>query len=199
MADFEVVKMSLFALAKTLLFFHRRILHNIKFLHKYKILQNLSKLLINNPHNSLTDYNIPKTSNNTYKQSNKPSYIINTHFISRKPYTCKERHSLLSEPLEPVVRHAPLSEPQYQHIHHIYPSLQQDLNRTRHPSQNQNTPTTNKQMIHPKRNRNFATPRVHFNITSSPIANPLDLSTSTTQRTPKLPQNKIFQIYHRIF
>ena len=48
----------------------------------------------------------------------------------------------------------------------IYPSLQQDLNKTRHSSQNQNTTAIDRQLIHPRRNRNFTTLRVHFNIPS---------------------------------
>ena len=92
----------------------------------------------------------------------------------------------MSELLEPAVLHAPLIETQYEHINNIYPSLQKDLNRTRHPNQNQNTPTINRQIIHPRRNRSFTTPRVHFNIQSSPIANHLDLSNSTIHSTAQL-------------
>ena len=41
--------------------------------------------------------------------------------------------------------------------------MQQDLNRVRHISQNQNTSEMHRQIIHPQRKRNFQTPRVHFN------------------------------------
>ena len=102
------------------------------------------------------------------------------------PYTFEERHARLSEPLEPVVRHAPLSEPQYKPTYNIYPPLQQDLNRVRHISQNQNTFEINRQTIHPRRNRNFQTPRVQFNIHQSPASNTSDLSSSTLPKTPAL-------------
>ena len=59
--------------------------------------------------------------------------------FQENPYTFEERHARLSEPLEPVVRQAPLSELQYKPTYNIYPHLQQDLNRVRHMSQNQNT------------------------------------------------------------
>ena len=76
------------------------------------------------------------------------------------PYTFEERHARLSEPLEPVQRQAPLSEP----IYNLYPTLPQELIRIRNISQNQNTVEINRQIIHPRRNRNFQTPRVHFDI-----------------------------------
>ena len=75
------------------------------------------------------------------------------------------------------------SEPQYEPTYNNNPSLQQDLNRTRHPSQTQNTSAINRQIIHARRNRNFTTTRVHFNIPSSPTPNPLELSSSTIQST----------------
>ena len=102
------------------------------------------------------------------------------------PYTFEERHARLFEPFEPVVRHAPLSEPQYEPTYNIYPPLQQDLNRVRHISQNQNTLEIKRQFIHPRRNRNFQTPRVHFSIPQSPTPNPLDLSSSTLPDTPPI-------------
>ena len=70
------------------------------------------------------------------------------------PYTFEERHARLSEPLEPVQRQAPLSEPTY----NLYPTLPQELSRIRNLSQNQNTVEINRQIIHPRRNRNFQTP-----------------------------------------
>ena len=101
--------------------------------------------------------------------------------FQEKPTHLKKNTVFLSETLIRIVRHAPLSEPTYK----IYPSLQQDLGRTKHPSQNQNqTSTIYKQIIHHRRNRNFTTPIVHFKISSSPSLNPLDLSSSTIQSTP---------------
>ena len=85
----------------------------------------------------------------------------------------------------PVVRHAPLSESQYKPIYNIYPSLQQELNRTQHPSQNQNqTSTIDIQIIHPRRKRKFITPRVHFNIPSPPTPKHFDLSSNTSKKKP---------------
>ena len=104
--------------------------------------------------------------------------------FQENPCTFEERHARLSEPLEPVVHQAPLGEPQYESTHRIYLHLQQDLNRVRHISQNQNTLEINRQTIHPRRNRNFQTPRVQFNIPQSPTSSPLDLSSSTLPDTP---------------
>ena len=100
------------------------------------------------------------------------------------PYTFEERHARLSELLEPVVRQAILSEPQYEPTYNIYPHLRQDLIRVRHLSQKQNTLEINRQIIHPRQNRNFQTPRVQFNIPQLPISNPLDLTSSTISDTP---------------
>ena len=77
-----------------------------------------------------------------------------------------------------------MSEPQYEPSYNIYPHLQQDFNRVRHISQNQNTLEINRQFIHPRQNRNFQTPRVHFKIPQSPTPNLLDLSSSTLPDTP---------------
>ena len=82
-----------------------------------------------------------------------------------------------------MVRHAPPSEPQYEPMYNKNPSLQQDFNRTRHPRQNQNISKINRQIINPRRNRNFTTPRGHFNIPSSPTPISLDLSSTTIQCT----------------
>ena len=101
-------------------------------------------------------------------------------FFQDNPYTFEERHARLSEPLEPVHRQASFSEPTY----NLYPTLQQDLNRVRHTSKNQNTLEINRQIIHPRRNRNFQTPRVHFNIPQSPT--PTTSSGSTLPETPTL-------------
>ena len=88
---------------------------------------------------------------------------------------------------EPVIRQASLSEPQYEPVYNIYPPLQQDLNRARDQSQNQNTLEINRQIIHRRRKRNLQTPRVQFNIPHSPTTNPIDLSISAIQSTPKTP------------
>ena len=103
----------------------------------------------------------------------------------------------MSEPLEPVTRQAPLSGPQYEPIYKIYPPLQQDLNRARQQSQNQNTLEIHyssiiqinysRQIIHPRRNRNLQYTRVQFNIPHSPTTNPINLSYSTIQSTPQNP------------
>ena len=98
------------------------------------------------------------------------------------PYTFEERHARLSEPLEPVHRQASLSEP----IYNLYPTLQQDLNQVRHISQNKNTSEIHRQIIHPRRNRNFQTPRVHFDIPQSPTPTTSELSSSTFPDTPTL-------------
>ena len=68
----------------------------------------------------------------------------------------------------------------------MYPTLPQDLNRIRHISQNQNTLEVNRQIIHPRRNRNFQTPRVHFDIPQSPTPTTSELSSSTLPETPTL-------------
>ena len=98
-----------------------------------------------NPPNPTTTQN-PQTSTRISFQDN--------------PYTFEERHARLSEPLEPVQRQAPLSEPTY----NLYPTLPQELSRIRNISQNQNTVEISRQIIHPRRNRSFQTPRVHFDI-----------------------------------
>ena len=68
----------------------------------------------------------------------------------------------------------------------MYPTLPQDLNRTRHTSQNQNTVEVNRQIIHPRRNRNFQTPRVHFDIPQSPTPTVSEISSTTLPETPTL-------------
>ena len=64
--------------------------------------------------------------------------------------------------------------------------MQQDPNRVRHISQNQNTLEINRQIIHPQKYRNFQTPRVHFNIPQSPTPTTSELSSSTLPETPTL-------------
>ena len=98
------------------------------------------------------------------------------------PYTFEERHARLSQPLEPVQRQAPLSEPTY----NFYPTLPQELSRKRYISQNENTVEINRQIIHPRLNRNFQTPRVHFDIPQSPSPNTPENPNSTIPETPTL-------------
>ena len=68
----------------------------------------------------------------------------------------------------------------------MYPTLQQDLNRIRHISQNQNTVEFNRKIIHPRRNRNFQTPRVTFSIPQSPTPTSSETSSITIPDTPTL-------------
>ena len=98
------------------------------------------------------------------------------------PYTFEERQARLSEPLEPVQRQAPLSEPAYK----LYPTLPQELSRIRNTRQNQNTVEINRQIIHPRRNRNFQTPRVHFDIPQSPSPSTPENPISILPETPTL-------------
>ena len=133
------------------------------------------------PHQSPPTTSQEKSTTPTSTQSPHSSTRISFQEI---PYTFEERHARLSEPLEPVVRQAPLSKLQYEPIYNIYPHLQQDLNRVRHISQNQNPLEINRQIIHPRRNRNFQTPRVQFDISQSPTSSPLNLSSSTIPDTP---------------
>ena len=101
------------------------------------------------------------------------------------PYTFEERHARLSEPLEPVQRQASLSEPTY----NLYPTLPQELSRIRNLSQNQNTTEIDRQIIHPRRNRNFQTPRVHFDIPQSP-------SQTTPENTTGITHQKLLHFFH---
>ena len=98
------------------------------------------------------------------------------------PHTFEERHARLSEPLEPVQRQAPLSEPTY----NFYPTLPQELSRIRNISQNQNTVEINRKVIHPRRNSNFQTLRVHFDIPQSPTTTTSENPNSTLPETPPL-------------
>ena len=92
----------------------------------------------------------------------------------------------MSEPLEPVFCQATLSEPQYEPVYNKHPPLQQeqDLNKARHPSQNHNTLEIIRQIINWRQNKNLQTPRLQCIILQSPIANAIDLSSSTVQSTP---------------
>ena len=55
----------------------------------------------------------------------------------------------------------------------------------RHISQNENTVEVYRQIIHPRRNRNFQTPRVHFDIPQSPTPTTSEISSSTPQIYPQ--------------
>ena len=73
--------------------------------------------------------------------------------------------------------------------------MQQDLNRVRHISQNQNTFEIHRQIIHPRRNRNFQIPRVHIDIPQSPTPTTSELSSSTLPEIPTLlPQHSTSNI-----
>ena len=98
------------------------------------------------------------------------------------PYNFEERHARLSEPLDPVQRQAPLSKPTY----NLYPTLPQELSRIRNINQNQNIIEINRQIIHPRRNRSFQTPRVHFDIPNSPTPTTSENPNSTLAETPPL-------------
>ena len=134
----------------------------------------------------LTNINQNQTSP-TSSQENpaKPTTTQNPKTFTRisfqdNPNTFEERHARLSEPLEPVQRQAPLNEPTY----NLYPTLPQELSRIRNISQNQNIVEINRQIIHPRRNRSFQTPRVQFDIPNSPTPttseNPNDTLPETT-------------------
>ena len=71
----------------------------------------------------------------------------------------------------------------------MYPTQQQDINRIRHISQNQNTIVVNRQKIHPRRNRNFQTPRITFSIPQSPTPSISESCSTTLSNTPTLTPN----------
>ena len=131
---------------------------NINFFTKKNQSEYLQKLLTNN-HTVILHRHHPKK-NPTIPTNTQNPQTSTRIFFQDNPYTFEERHARLSEPLEPVQRQAPLSEPTY----NLYPTLPQELSRIRNISQNQNTIEINRQIIHPRRNRNFQTPRVHFDI-----------------------------------
>ena len=68
----------------------------------------------------------------------------------------------------------------------LYPTLPQELSRIRNISQNENTVEINRQIIHPRRNRNFQTPRVHFDIPQSPSPSTPENPISILPETPTL-------------
>ena len=135
--------------------FRRRFYNQYKFSSKEKS-EEIFKIADQQPTQQSPPTTTPQESpiTQTFSQTNRPQSSTRISF-QENPYTFEERHALLSEPLISVVRHAPLSEPQYEPIYSIY---RQDLNRTRHPSQNKNRISTIDTIIHPRRNRNFTTP-----------------------------------------
>ena len=68
----------------------------------------------------------------------------------------------------------------------MYPTLPQELSRIRSICQNQNTVKINRQIIHPRRNRSFQNPRVHFDIPQSPTPTTSENPNSTLPETPPL-------------
>ena len=68
----------------------------------------------------------------------------------------------------------------------MYPKLPQDLSRIGNISQNQKTIEINRQIKHPRRNRSFQTPRIHFDIPQSPTPTTSEISSSTLPETPTL-------------
>ena len=143
----------------------KNIIANINLLLK-KISKNIAKIAYQQrPHQSLqtTSQKPPTTPTNT--QTHNPQLSTRISFQDN-PYTVEERHARLSEPIEPVTRQAPSSKSQYEPVYNTYPPLQQDLNRARHHSQNQNTLEINRQIIHPRQNRNLQNTRVQFDIPS---------------------------------
>ena len=131
--------------------------------------------MLSNHHQNSLHRHLPKKTQSDLQTSTRISF-------EDKPYTFEEQHARLSEPLEPVQRQASLSEPTYT----SYPTLLQDLNRIRHNSQDQNAVEVNRQIIHPRRNRHFQTPRVHFDIPQSPTSTTSENSSSTLPETPTL-------------
>ena len=151
-----------------------------KFFHYEKSIRILSKIANQQSHNqssptsSQENPTIPTTTQNPQTSTR--------ICLQDNPYTFEERHARLSEPLEPVQRQAPLIEPTY----NLYPTLPQKLSRIRHINQNQNTIEINRQIIHPRQNRNFQTPRVHFDIPQSPPPITPENPNSTLPETPTL-------------
>ena len=141
-------------------------------------LEYFQKLLTNNHKISLHRHHPKKTQQNLQLPKN-PQTSTRISFPDN-PYTFEERHARLSEPLEPVQRQAPLSEPTY----NLYPTLPQELSRLRNISQNQNAVEINRQNIHPRRNRSFQTPRVHFDIPQLPTPTTFENPNSTLPETP---------------
>ena len=68
----------------------------------------------------------------------------------------------------------------------MYPTLPQELSRIRNISHNQNKVKINRQIIHPRRNRSFQNPGVHFDIPQSPTPTTSENPNSTLPETPSL-------------
>ena len=134
----------------------------------------------------VTLFKTPPPTTPTSSQTSQPQSSTRISY-AENPYTFEERHASLSEPLEPAIRQAPLSEPQYGPTNNIYPPLQQT--KIFESKLKFNRYKMNRQIIHPRRNRHLITPRVQFNIASSPSTTPLDFSYNTIQSTPPPLQN----------
>ena len=65
----------------------------------------------------------------------------------------------------------------------MYPILPQEFSRIRNISQNQKTVEINRQIIHPRRNRSFQTPRVDFDVPHSPKPTTSENPNSTLPET----------------
>ena len=118
---------------------------NINFHHK-RLPSKIFSKIANQPPSHKSPPTTPQETPSTFTSTHNPHSSTRIYF-QENPYTFEERHARLSEPLEPVVRQAPLSEPQYEPTYKLYPTLQQDLNRVRHISQNQNTLEISRQII----------------------------------------------------
>ena len=141
-------------------------------------------MLINNPHISPHQQR-PKNlkQHQQIVKQKTPNHQRSSLFKTILTHLKKDTHDCPNH----LIRQASLSETQYEPVYNVNPPLQQDHNRARHQSQNQNPLELNRQIIHSGRNRNLQTPRVQFNIPHSPIANPVDLTSSTIQSTPQAP------------
>ena len=151
-----------------------------KFFHYKKSIKILSKSANQQSQNQSSPTSSQE--NPTIPTTNQDPQTATRISFQDNPYTCEERHARLSEPLEPVQRQAPLSEPTF----NLCPTLPQELSRIRNISQNQNTFEINRQIIHPRRKRNFQTPRVLFDIPQSPTPITPENPNSTLPETPLL-------------
>ena len=99
-----------------------------------------------------------------------------------QPSTCisfPANHALLSEPLIPAIGQAPLSETQYKST---YKSTRHCRKMLTEVDNQKLTSTIDKHIIHPRGNRNLATPKVHFDKLSLPSS----LQTIFQQNTPNI-------------
>ena len=169
-----------FALATILLILFLEEYYNKQIFSLKEIIQKTLKNCYQQPHNqsSLTSSQENPTKPTTTQIPQTSTRIS----FQDNPYTFEERHARLSEPLEPVQRQAPLSELTY----NLYPTLPQELSRIKNISQNQNAVEINRQIIHPRRKRNFQTPRVVFDIPQSPSPSTPENPISVLPETPTL-------------